>query len=305
MSDPTNAPQPSEVHYLPPAHGPGLKIPILFGIVIALVAANVYLFLQLDQVRTEMTAMRESILSELSNLREASTVTTQTHQRRLEAMREELEAARRQAALAAGQAKVEATKRAEELAQRLEAEQARQRAEQEKARLALSQELSEVAKTADATKTGLSEVKSEVSATRSELEKTIAQLKQVTGDLGVQSGLIATNARELEALKALGDRNYFEFDIKKTKQPIRVGDIAVKLKKTDQKKGRFTIDVVADDKIVEKKDRTVNEPLQFYVSAARQPYELVVNEVHKDRIVGYLATPKVKQQRPQTARAPS
>lgn len=303
MSDPNNAP--NNVHYLPPPSGPGLKIPILFGVVIALVAANVYLFLQLDQVRTEVGALRESLLNEISNLRESSTVTSQTHQRRIESMREELEAARRQAAMAAGQAKLEATKRAEELARQLEAEQARQRAEQEKARQELSQSLSEVAKATDATKAGLSEVKTEVSATKSELEKTIAALKQVTGDLGVQSGLIATNAKELAALKALGDRDYFEFDIKKTKQPVRVGDIAVKLKKTDQKKGRFTLDVVADDKVVEKKDRTLNEPLQFYVSAARQPYELVVNEVHKDRIVGYLATPKVKQPRAQTAKASS
>lgn len=303
MSDPNNAP--NNVHYLPPAGGPGLKIPILFGVVIALVAANVYLFLQLDQVRTEVGALRESLLNEISNLRESSTVSTQTHQRRLEAMREELEAARRQAAMAAGQAKLEATKRAEELARQLEAEQARQRAEQEKARQELSQSLSEVAKATDATKAGLSEVKTEVSATKSELEKTISALKQVTGDLGVQSGLIATNAKELAALKALGDRDYFEFDLKKTNQPVRVGDIALRLKKTDQKKGRFTLDVVADDKVVEKKDRTVNEPLQFYVSAARQPYELVINEVHKDRIVGYLATPKVKQPRAQTAKASS
>jgi ABC-type transporter MlaC component len=303
VSDPNNAP--NNVHYLPPSSGPGLKIPILFGVVIALVAANVYLFLQLDQVRTEVGALRESLLNEISNLRESSTVSSQTHQRRLEAMREELEAARRQAAMAAGQAKLEATKRAEELARQLEVEQARQKAEQEKARQELSQSLSEVAKATDATKAGLSEVKTEVSATKSELEKTISALKQVTGDLGVQSGLIATNAKELAALKALGDRDYFEFDIKKTKQPVRVGDIALKLKKTDEKKGRFTIDVVADDRVVEKKDRTVNEPLQFYVSAARQPYELVINQVQKDRIVGYLATPKVKQPRAQTAKASS
>ena len=87
-------------HYLPQPSGPGLKIPILFGAVIALVVANVYLFLQLDQMRTEMATMRESMLDEVSNLRETSTVTNQTQQRRLESMREELEAARRQAAMA-------------------------------------------------------------------------------------------------------------------------------------------------------------------------------------------------------------
>jgi hypothetical protein len=293
--------EPNNVHYIPPPSGPGLKIPILFGIVIALVAANVYLFLQLDQVRTELTSMRESILEEVSNLRETSTVTSQTHQRRMETMREELEAARRQAAMAAGQAKEQATKRAEELARKLETEQTRQKEEQAKAQQQLSQELSEVAKATETNASGLGEVKTDITNTKSELSKTIENLKQVTGDLGVQSGLIATNSKELTALKALGDRNYFEFDIKKTKQPVKVGDIAVKLKRADQKRGRYTIDVVADDRTVEKKDRTVNEPLQFYVSGARQPYELVINEVQKDRIAGYLATPKVKEARPTTA----
>ena len=69
------------------------------------------------------------------------------------------------------------------------------------------------------------------------------------------------------------------------------------LKKTDQKKNRYTIEVTVDDKVVEKKDKTVNEPVQFLTSKARQPYELVVNEVKKDVIVGYLATPKVMEPR--------
>jgi hypothetical protein len=293
------------VHYLPPPSGPNLKIAILFGGLIALVAANVYLFLQLDQVRTEMASMRESILNEVSSLRESSSVTSQTQQRRMETMREELEAARRQAAMAAGRAKEDATKRAEELARKLEVEQAKQRQEQERVQQELSQGITEVAKAANENKTSLGEVKTEITSTKSELDKTISALKQVTGDLGVTSGLVATNGKELAALKALGERNYYEFDLKKTKQPIKVGDIAVKLKRTDQKKGRFTIELVADDRSVEKKDRTVNEPLQFYVSAARQPYELVVNQVHKDRIVGYLATPKVKEQRQVSAKTSS
>jgi hypothetical protein len=122
-------------------------------------------------------------------------------------------------------------------------------------------------------------------------------LKKAMGDMGVMSGLIATNADELNQLKALGDRNYFEFDVRKAKEPARVGDILVRLTKTDTKRNRFTVEVIADDKKVEKKDRTLNEPIQFYTLAARQPYELVVNNVQKDRIVGYLATPKVQRSR--------
>ena len=111
------------------------------------------------------------------------------------------------------------------------------------------------------------------------------------------SGLIATNGKELAALRALGERNYTEFKLGKTKGPQRVGDIAVFLKKTDPKKNKYTIDVIADDKTVEKKDKGVNEPVQFIVSRASQPYELIVNEVRKDMIVGYVAAPKVQTPR--------
>jgi len=294
--------EPNETdHYLPQPSGPGLKIPILFGLVIALVVANVYLFLQLDQMRTEVATMRDSVLDEVSNIRETSTVTNQTQQRRMETLREELDAARRQAAVAAGQAKTEATARAEELARQLEAEQAKQRQIQEQT----AQELSEVASATDANKSNIGEVRTQVTETKTELDKTISALTAVTGDLGVQSGLIATNAQELAALRELGDRDYYEFDITRSREPVKVGDIAIRLKGTNRDRGRFTLDVIADDKTVEKRQRTINEPLQFYVSSARQPYELVVNNVERNRIVGYLAVPKVKVPRRTAAATPS
>ena len=83
-----------------------------------------------------------------------------------------------------------------------------------------------------------------------------------------------------------------EFTVAKAKTPQRVGDISILLKKTDQKKNKYTLEVTADDQKVEKKDRGINEPVQFYTSKAKQPYEIVVNKVEKDTLVGYLATPK-------------
>jgi len=280
-----------------PSNGSSPLVPILTGVVIALVVATVYMFYQLHKAQNELAALRETMATEIGALKQASTVTSAANRRHLESLRDELEAARRQAAMAAGSAKVEAQKHAEELARRLEAETQRQQQ-------ALRSEIGEVKETATATSAKVGEVstevgtvKSEVAANKAELEKTIADLKRVTGDLGVQSGLIATNAKELAALKALGERNYFEFNLAKSKQPQRVGDIMITLKKADQKRNRYTIEVIADDKKVEKKDKGVNEPLQFYVAKARQPYEIVVNEVKKDRIAGYLATPKVQQAR--------
>ncbi len=138
----------------------------------------------------------------------------------------------------------------------------------------------------------VSGVKSELSSTRKDLEATKTQLKSTIGDLGVQSGLIARNHDELLELKRRGERDYYEFDLVKEKNLRRVGSISLRLKKTDAKKGKYTLEVLADDKSVEKRDKTINEPVQFYVARARIPYEIVVNEVRKDRVLGYLATPK-------------
>lgn len=274
--------------------GSGVKMAILFGAVVALIAANVYLFLQIDSLKAELAKNRETLLAEVGRVKETSTVTSAAAQRNLDTLKDQLEAARRQASMAVGQAKVDAEKHAEELAARL--------AQQQKATEAqLKGQISQVEQTATAATTKIGEVstevgtvKSDLSNTKAELDKTISNLKSVSGDLGVQSGLIATNGKELAALKALGERNYFEFNLGKTKQPQRVGDVMLQLKKTDQKKNKYTVEITADDKRVEKKDKGVNEPVQFYTSKARQPYEMVVNEVKKDVIVGYLATPKVQ-----------
>ncbi|MCC6341821.1 MAG: hypothetical protein IT166_06465 [Bryobacterales bacterium] len=273
-----------------------MKVAILFGAVLALLAANVYLFLQLDHVRTDMTHMKEALQTEIANLREASSVTAQTNRKAAESLRDELETARRQAAMAVGQAKTDAEAKVAELHKRIEAE--RQKSAQ--AQQALKSEITEVRKDASEVKGKVEDVnkevgvvKSDVASTKSELDKTIAELKSVRGDMGVQSGLIATNGKELAALKALGERNYFEFKLPKTKTPQKVGDISMQLKKADQKRNRFTLEVWADDKKTEKKDKNINEPVQFYTSKARVPYEIVVNEVKKDLIIGYLATPKV------------
>lgn len=143
----------------------------------------------------------------------------------------------------------------------------------------------------------VSGVKTDVASTQTELEKTGSDLKRVMGDMGVMSGLIATNSTQLNALKELGDRDYVEFDLKRTSGKQKVGGIQLALAKADPKHNRFTLDVLADDKTVEKRDRTINEPVQLYLAGNRQPEEIVVNEVKKDEVVGYVSVPKVKMAR--------
>lgn len=289
--------QPDYVLPIPPSSGGGAKMAILFGAVVALIAANVYLFLQIDTLKKDFSKSRESILEEVGRVKETTSVTSVAAKRNLETLKDELDSARRQASQAVGQAKVDATKQAERLAVKLE--QQRQLSEQQ-----IKADISKVEESAATANTKIGEVstevgvvKTDVSNTKSELDKTIASLKSTAGDLGVQSGLIATNGKELAALRALGERNYFEFTLGKEKAPRKIGDVFVQLKRSDAKRNRFTVEVTADDKRVEKKDKGANEPIQFYTSKARQPYEIVVNEVKKDVIVGYLSTPKVQSAR--------
>jgi peptidoglycan hydrolase CwlO-like protein len=140
--------------------------------------------------------------------------------------------------------------------------------------------------------TDLTGAKGDIDATKKDLEATKAKLTSTVGDLGVQSGLIARNQEELDQLKRQGERNIFELHIAKSKTPTRVGPIQVTLTKTDPKRFKYTMTVIADDKTVEKRDKTADEPVQFYVKGVPRPYEIVVFDVSKDKVNGYLSTPK-------------
>jgi multidrug efflux pump subunit AcrA (membrane-fusion protein) len=145
-----------------------------------------------------------------------------------------------------------------------------------------------------AVSTDLGGAKKDIESTKTDLETTKGKLERATGDMGVMSGLIAHNRDDLEELKRRGDRNYYEFKVTKSKTPQRVGPVQVTLNKTDQKKGKYTMTVFVDDRSIEKKDKTAGEPVQFYLkgSARMAPYEIVVFDVGKNDINGYLSTPK-------------
>ncbi|MGB2627800.1 MAG: hypothetical protein WAK20_13510 [Candidatus Acidiferrum sp.] len=134
----------------------------------------------------------------------------------------------------------------------------------------------------------------DVSGVKTDLDQTKAKLDRATGDMGVMSGLIARNHDDVEELKRRGDRNYYEFTVQKSKTPQRVGPVEISLNKADQKRSKYTMTVLADDHSIEKKDKTAGEPVQFYVkgSSHQSPYEIVVFDIGKNQIVGYLSTPK-------------
>ena len=179
-----------------------------------------------------------------------------------------------------------------ELAQRTAQLQAEQRAAA--TRLEQEQKASITAVSGDiaGVKTDVGGVKTDLGNTKADLEATKAKLQSTVGDLGVQSGLIANTRSDLEVLKHKGDRNYYEFTLLRGAKPQPVSTVSLQLKKTDAKKGKFTMNVTSDDKTIEKKDRNVSEPIQFYSGRDHMLFELVVWTVDKNKATGYLSTPK-------------
>lgn len=270
----TTPQEPSEYAAAAPARSgsPGWLLAVL-GVVILLL---VYVAYAQHSTRTELTAQLKQANDKLvklesraatledsyANLKAQFDVTSQ----RLGMTQEELTRARAMAK----QIKEEQRRSAEELSTKIEQQQGQ-----------LGSLTGEV---------GV--VKGDVAATRQSLEQTQQQLQRTIGDLGVQSGLIAKNHDEVEELKRRGERDYFEFNVKKSKQYSRVGSISIRLNKTDAKRQKFTLTLLANDKVIEKKDKTLLEPVQFYLQGTRHLLEIVVYQVEKDRIVGYLSVPK-------------
>jgi len=141
-------------------------------------------------------------------------------------------------------------------------------------------------------KTDVGGVKTDVASTKADLETTKANLQTAIGDLGKQSGLIANTRGDLEVLKHKGDRNYYEFTLLRGAKPQPIATVSLQLKKTDPKRGKYTLNVTADDRTIEKQDRNVSEPIQFYSGRDHLLFELVVWTVDKKKATGYLSTPK-------------
>jgi len=154
------------------------------------------------------------------------------------------------------------------------------------------QQFGAVATEVNGVKGEVGKVSADVTDTKNDLATTKGKLEHAIGDLNRHSELIATSHDELELLKHKGDRDYFEFTLKKDKDPTHLSIVSLQLKKTDPKKSKFTLYVLADDKKIEKKDRTINEPLQFYSGRERALFEVVINTVDKNTVTGYLSTPK-------------
>jgi archaellum component FlaC len=272
------------------------KFWVLGGALVLALGANAYLIVRSNNLSQDLAAVRDASAAQFSKMDAAAAAAADENRERIERLTQSIEDAHSTAANASTalkRAQAEEKKQSEQLAKRIDQQRSEISGEFSSFKDDTSNKLTQVTTDVGGVKTDVDGVKTEVASEKTLLEQHTADLKRVTGDMGVMSGLIATNGKDLEALRALGERNYYEFSLTKGQKSTRVGNITVNLKKVDAKRNRYSVEVQADDKLVEKKDRTINEPVQIYVGGSRQPDEIVVNQVNKDGIVGYVATPKV------------
>ena len=263
--------------------GHGAKFLAVFLILAALAVGQFYSMSKMSSMRDDLTAQQNQMRSELTSriqvqVADRLSAMEQQNSQALDAVKTELDGAARRVGSQSGE-----LKRARAMVAKLQDEQQKQS----------EQVRQELAQKADQQQVGT--LSQDVSATKTDLSTTQQNVSTLASDLGMarsQMGtLIARNHDDIEYLRKLGERDYFEFTLAKD-HPTRVAGLGLDLKKTNAKRYRYTVAVTADDVQVEKKDRTINEPVVFYVNGSKKPYELVVNSVNSNQVKGYISTPK-------------
>ena len=138
----------------------------------------------------------------------------------------------------------------------------------------------------------------DVTGVKTDLDSTKNSLNITRGEFGT---LIAKNHDDVEELRRLGERDYYEFTIDKKNTREKVGDLMVELRNANEKKNLYTVAIYVDDARYEKRNRSTNEPIYFFTHGGRAPVEFTVNSVGKDKIVGYLSVPKVQSNHAQAS----
>jgi hypothetical protein len=124
-----------------------------------------------------------------------------------------------------------------------------------------------------------------------QLESTRQEIASTRTDL---EGSIAKTHDEVVVLQKKGERNYFEFDLDKSKNFHPTGPVGISLRKANTKQGYADLKLMVDDQELSKKHLNLYEPVVFYPSEERQPVELVINSITKNHVHGYISSPKYK-----------
>jgi hypothetical protein len=292
-----NAPKPA-----PPVPQEKGLIPegVKLGLLLILLLAVAYLFYDNSQIKKAQQARLNKIADQVQLIENAqkvgeSSITSQLSSLKtdLAGTQEAVGTTKAEFKKTASQIQIEGQRTKQELSKALasKAETSQVDAQVQAAKSEADSKISQVNTEVGGVKTEVGAVKTDLANTRRDLEGTQRQLVDVRDTL---SAAVAKNSSELNTLRLKGEREYIEFTFQKKNELIKVEDIRISLTKTDQKKGKFNLKIVVDDNQLEKKDRLINEPIQFLVGQNRVRYEIVINWVQKNQAGGYLSVPKDK-----------
>jgi septal ring factor EnvC (AmiA/AmiB activator) len=285
---------------VPPKEKGLISEPIKLVLILILLLAVVYLFYDSFQSKKATDAQLAKMADQISNLERVNKIGEATLSSQISDLKtdiagtqEAVGSAKAELKKTTQQIQAEGQKTKRELSEALAGKaDTSQVAEQvQAAKTEANSKIGQVSTEVGGVKTQVVEVKSDLESTRRDLEGTQRQLVDVRDTL---SAAVAKNSTELNQLRLKGERDYYEFTIPQKNQPVKVEDIRLVLTKTNAKKGRFNLKILADDSQLEKKDRGVNEPIQFLVGQNRVRYEVVINWVQKNKAGGYLSIPKDK-----------
>ncbi len=272
-----------------PGGGKAIQVGLAL-IAVSALALNIYLVSRVSHVEREGESRRAGLESELQSLYERLAAQQGAHDQKLAALRAAVEQSSR---TSYSQAYNEAQRRAAGVSKELTA---KQREQQEM----FLTEISAVREAASAGVNGLKKVEGDVEGVASQVDQTRRELAQAedlllsTQDqLAGVHGRVELHAEDLARLRGSLERSVTHFTLDQSKDRTRVDDIQVRLKVADSRKNRYTVEILADDQIIVKKNSNANEPIEFYVTGADRPYELVVTDIQKGRVSGYLSKPKL------------
>jgi cytochrome c556 len=266
-----------------PSSGGGAKTILVVIALAALAAGELFTVGRMntvrDQLATQQGQLREDMTGQMRDqLSSRLSVIQRQNSEELDAIRTELDDAAKRVGSQSGE-----LRKARKLVATLQDQQQAQTAQ-------LKQELDQKA---DEQQVGA--LTQDVSATKTDLNTTQKNVSSLAADLGMARSdmgtLIARNHDDIEYLRKLGDRDYYEFTLAKDKEN-KVAGIGLTLKKTNVKHYRYTVATLVDDMAVDRRDCTVNSPVYFFVNGSKKPYELVVNSVGSSQVKGYLSAPK-------------
>ena len=258
------------------------------------VALNGYFFSRINQLEVEGNTLRQALNQEIARVQTSSTHQAGETRRAVDTLREELKASQTRATK-----KVSANSqwRTKKLA---ESVSKKQREQQE----LLLGEIQTVSGKAGEAQEGVTQVRGELGDVKSDVDQidfrvkeSGAALKATRGHLMDLDGEVGRNRSEITDLRRLGEREYVRFALTKSKTMSRVGGISMRLKNTNHKRSRYTLEMIADDRKIEQKKKHVHEALRFYLTGSSHPFEIVVTSVAKDKVTGYVSKAKVEMTR--------